>query len=319
MAHEPGRIMRLLDAGEWGTRLDDFDPVAVQRVREIVGHFFGTGKYFPTAFDGWGNVPDTNVMVVANHSGGMMIPDAWALGLAWYDQFGLSRPLHPMAHELVFSTPITAARFARLGALRASRQLAEEVLSEWGRDLIVFPGGDMDTFRPYRDRYKVQFAGRTGYARIALRARVPILPIAHAGSHETLIVLTDGNRLAKKFRLHEIARADVWPIHLSFPWGISFGPMPHIPLPTKLRYKVGKPVPLPADLLEGEEPTEGQVLAYDALVREHLQVLLDQLKEEDDGWQTRTIGKLKALRTRVRRSAQHVLLGDEELLPLAAK
>ena len=42
------------------------------------------------------------------------------------------------------------------------------------------PGGDRDTWRPYSKRYDVCFAGRKGYARLAIKAGVPIVPIANA-------------------------------------------------------------------------------------------------------------------------------------------
>ncbi len=144
---------------------------------------------------------------------------------------------------------------------------------------MVMPGGDMDTWRPYSERWRVRFGGRTGYARLALEARVPIVPLAHAGAHETLIVLTDGRRLAQALRLPEIARASIWPIHLSLPWGLAVGPWPHIPTPARFRYRLGAPVPPPAELGPGEEPSEDLVRAYDARVQAAVQGLLDELKE----------------------------------------
>jgi 1-acyl-sn-glycerol-3-phosphate acyltransferase len=319
---EPSRLSRLFyktGGREWGTNLDDYDPEVVGRVREQLRSFFGPGKYFPTEFEGWENVPNTPVMVVANHSGGLMIPDCWALGLAWYERFGVERPLHPMAHEMVFSTPLTAKPFAKMGVLRASRSRALEVLGEWKRDLIVFPGGDLDTFRPYSQRYKVQFAGRTGYARIALKAGVPIVPVAHAGSHETLIVLTDGNSLARKMGLHDLARADIWPISLSLPWGISFGPLPHFPLPTKLRFKVGKPVELPGRVLPGAEPPQEMVDEYDERVRRAMQGLLDQLRDEAPSLKTRARARLHRLHDGARRAARDWLAPETpELEEVAA-
>ncbi len=131
-----------------------------------------------------------------------------------------------MAHELILATQATGRFFARRGVMRGSRELARAVLQEWRRDLMVMPGGDVDTWRPYRARYQVRFGGRSGYARLALEARVPIVPLAHAGAHSTLVVLSDGARLARALRLPEIARARIWPVHLSLPWGLAIGPWP---------------------------------------------------------------------------------------------
>src|SRR5205823_1370763 len=125
----------------------------------------------------------------------------------------------------------------------ASLETAREILRQ-KRDLLIFPGGDLDTWRPYSKRWEVDFGGRTGYARLALETRVPIVPVAHAGAHETLRVLTSGRGLAKAIGLKRFARANVWPIHLSLPWGLAIGPVPHIPLPGQFRYLVGEPIPV---------------------------------------------------------------------------
>ncbi|HSQ58966.1 MAG TPA: hypothetical protein VLT84_00805, partial [Acidobacteriota bacterium] len=145
------------------------------------------------------------------------------------------------------------------------------------QDLIVMPGGDIDTWRPWKDRYKVRFDGRTGYARTALRAGVPVVPIAHAGSHETLVVLTDGRRLARRLGLRDIARAEIFPIHLSFPFGLTIGPVPHIPVPVCLRYRVAPPVMPVVKLEAGEEPSDDAVREMDRRVRDALQAELDVL------------------------------------------
>src|SRR5262249_33238844 len=210
---EQGRLLRWLHRSEhvaWGTDPAEYRPEDVKRTLPFVKKLFGRGRYFGVDVQGWQHVPDAPVMIVSNHSGGTTIPDVWGFLAAWYQNFGVHRPIHPMAHELILSTRLTGEYFARRGVLRGSRDLARTVLSTWRRDLMVMPGGDMDTWRPYSERYRVRFSGRTGYARMALEARVPIVPLAHSGAHETLIVLTDGRRLARALHLPEIARASIW-------------------------------------------------------------------------------------------------------------
>src|SRR5262249_43310931 len=109
-------------------------------------------------------------------------------------------------------------------------------------------------------------------------AGVPIIPIANAGAHETLIILTDGRPLARALHLHDLARTDIWPIHLSLPWGLCVGPWPHIPPPSRLRYRIGAPVLPPDTVPPGEEPSEELVRAYDARVQAAVQDLLDALR-----------------------------------------
>jgi 1-acyl-sn-glycerol-3-phosphate acyltransferase len=262
----------------WGIDPGQYDPELVKDTLPFVKKLFGPNRYFGVDVQGWGHVPAAPVMVVSNHSGGTSIPDVWGFMAAWYQNFGVHRPLHPMAHEIILSTQATGEFFARRGVLRGSRDVARAVLTTWRRDLMVMPGGDVDTWRPYSERYQVRFGGRTGYARLALEARVPIVPVAHAGAHETLIVLSDGRRLAHALHLPEIARASIWPVHLSLPWGLAVGPWPHIPTPALFRYRIGPAILPPADLAPDEVPSEAAVRDHDAQVRSSVQSMLDGLR-----------------------------------------
>lgn len=245
----------------------------------VIGRAFGPGRYFRLEARGFERLPPPPALVVANHSGGTTIPDAWGLGISWYRHFGLSRPLHLLAHDMIFALRLTGEPFSRLGALRAHSSLALEALVRYRRDVLVMPGGDVETWRPYRDRYRVRWSGRRGYARLALRAGVPIVPMACTGAHSTLYVLSDGRRFARLIGLHKLARAGVFPIHLSLPWGLAIGPLPHLPLPTTLSFQVGAPI---GPLSDGPiaAPTDDQVASLDADVRARMQDLLDGMATE---------------------------------------
>lgn len=251
-----------------------WDPHAIEQIEATVGRLYGRGRYFDTSISGLERVPAAPSLLVMNHSGGTTIPDVWGLALLWYRHFGLTRPLHVLAHELIFGTPQTGRFFERGGVLRATPGVAERVLGELRRDLLVLPGGDLDTWRPYSERYAVHFGGRTGYARLAIKMQVPIVPVAHAGAHETLLVLRTGKRLAKWLGLQRLARAQVWPLFLSLPWGLALGPLPHLPWPAKFQYLVGEPIPPP------REDTPDTVRALDARVRGAVQAQLNRLKDD---------------------------------------
>jgi 1-acyl-sn-glycerol-3-phosphate acyltransferase len=220
-------------------------------------------------------------MIVSNHSGGTLIPDVWGFCYAWYTHFGTDRAIHPAAHEVVLGNRFTGAFFAKHGVVRADRRVAYQILTEWKQDLLVMPGGDIDTWRPFKKRYQVEFAGRTGYARLALRAGVPIVPVANVGAHHTLLVLSDGRKLAELLRLPQLVRAHIWPIHLSLPYGLTIGPWPHFPLPARLRYRFAKPIyPEDVGARPRKEPTEEQVAELDRRVRQSMQAELDRLRDE---------------------------------------
>lgn len=265
----------------WGTRPERYDPEAVAKTLESIGKLFGPGRYFDTRAVGFENVPPSPALIVSNHSGGTTIPDAWGFLASWYRHFGVGRPIHPLAHEIILSTKLTGEFFEARGVLRGGHHVALKALRDFGDDVMVMPGGDLDTWRPWRDRYKVQFGGRVGYARLALKAGVPIVPVANAGAHDTLIVLTDGRRFAELIGLKKFARASIFPIHLSLPWGLAVGPWPHIPPPMRLRYRVGAAIEVPQGLSPDEEPPEDLVRDLDATVQRAVQTLLDELKREE--------------------------------------
>ncbi len=266
------RLVHLFQGREqlpWGSSPEAFDAALTEQTLHRVDRLFGDGCYFGLDVQGWENVPSAPVLLISNHSGGTTVPDAWGLLISWYRHFGTRRAVHILVHEIILATRRTGEYFSRRGALIADPEVALSTLRDHRRDLLIMPGGDFDTWRPYRDRYKVCFGGRKGYARLALEAGVPIVPIAHAGAHETLYVIARGARLASAVGLPKIARARVWPVHLSLPWGLAVGPLPHIPIPAKLRYRIG-----PAICPAADDTVEG----LDARVRAAVQDLLDDLK-----------------------------------------
>lgn len=302
----------------WGSDPDELDLDRVMAFTERMRPLFCEERaYFRTQVAGWDNLPAPGAMLVGNHSGGTSIPDVWGFGTAWYRHFGRTRPLHALAHEMVFALDGTARFFAQRGILRANRDNAQRVLAERGRDMLVLPGGDLDTWRPWRDRYKVRFAGRKGYAATAIRNQAPIVPIAHAGAHDTLIVLDDGQRLAERLHFPELFRAHIFPVHLSLPYGVGVGPMPHLPPPTRLRYRIGRPV-VPPVLRPGEEITPRMVDDLDFRVRHALQRELDVLRDEADGVVDRVVHAVRKTRSRVRVVRQRLQVGRDEVRAFAA-
>jgi 1-acyl-sn-glycerol-3-phosphate acyltransferase len=265
----------------WGVDPAHFDAAAVAASLRGIGRLFGAeGSYFPLSFAGWEHVPDAPTMFVMNHSGGTTIPDVWGFLAGWYERFTPARPLYVMGHEMLFATDATSRYLAARGILRASPRHCVRVLREARRDVLIAPGGDRDVWRPWSRRYEVEFAGRRGYARTALACGVPIVPVAHVGAHHTLYVLTDGRAIARALGFQRVFRAEVFPVHLSLPWGLAVGPWPHLPLPVRMRYRLGAPVGAAA--AEPAVPDDDAVRATDEAVRGAIQRMLDAFRAEDE-------------------------------------
>jgi 1-acyl-sn-glycerol-3-phosphate acyltransferase len=137
--------------------------------------------------------------------------------------------------------------------------------------VLVFPGGIYDAYRPTLAANVVDFKGRTGYVRSAIDAGVPIVPVVSIGGQESQLFLTRGTWLAKRLGLSRL-RADILPISLGFPFGLSVIMPPNVPLPTKIVTDVLEPIDIVARF--GNEPDIG---AVDAHVRSEMQTALDRL------------------------------------------
>ncbi|HEY2638023.1 MAG TPA: hypothetical protein VGI54_11575, partial [Solirubrobacteraceae bacterium] len=85
------------------------------------------------------------------------------------------------------------------------------------------------------------------FVKTAIRAGVPIVPVATVGGSDAMPVLREGRRLAKWTRLDKVARLKMFPVALQLPWGLSFAALPEIPLPAKIRTAFQEPIELDTD------------------------------------------------------------------------
>jgi 1-acyl-sn-glycerol-3-phosphate acyltransferase len=187
-------------------------------------------RWFRAEVRGVERVPDGAALLVGNHSGGFVTPDTWLFCSALYRARGAEALPYGLAHEVPLKVPFIGDLISRLGAVRASHEAAHRLFAA-GRKVLVYPGGDIDAFRSSFDRDRVIFGDRRGYLRLALRERVPLVPIVSAGAHDGWVVLSDGRWLAEKLHTRRFLRTEVLPITLSIPWGLSIGAPPgYIPL-----------------------------------------------------------------------------------------
>jgi len=216
-----------------GTLSDDpaaRDPELVTLVLDL---FRWLGEhYFRFHVEGVERVPAGPVLLVGNHNGGLLPSEGFFTALAIHDQFGPERAVYALAHDFLFEDPTLRRYAARMGVLRAGHASAHRAFAG-GHAVLVYPGSDLDTFRSYRDRNKIVLGGRTGFIKLALREQVPIVPVVTAGTHEQLIVLTRGDRLAHLLHTHAWARTEVLPLVLAVPWGLTLGFVPYLPLPAQ--------------------------------------------------------------------------------------
>ena len=179
------------------------------------------------------------VLFVANHGfGGIFDLNVLAANAALED-LELDRPVTFLTHQLAWTLGVGPV-IEHLGARPASEESATEAFAA-GNHVMVFPGGDLDAGKSYLHRNEIIFGGRSGFARLAIEQKVPIVPIVTAGAGESLLVLSDGRPLAKALRLDKLLRIKALPVSVSLPWGVNIGAVgmvPYLPLPTKLHTTV---------------------------------------------------------------------------------
>jgi 1-acyl-sn-glycerol-3-phosphate acyltransferase len=201
--------------------------------------------YFRAEVRGLRNIPASGpVLLVGNHSGGTVIVDTFAFAQAFYDHFGADRRFHQLAHDLVFKLPGLRALVQRYGTVPASPANMQRALR---RDaaLLVYPGGDHETYRPSWESGAVDFGGRTGFVKLALEHGVPVVPVVAIGGQETALFLGRGRRIARALQLDRLLRVKVLPPVVGPPFGVTVLDLPgRIPLPAKLEIRVLKPIDL---------------------------------------------------------------------------
>ncbi len=248
-----------------------WDPGFVNLARKVLGP--AMKLYFRATVRGLETFPPSGgVLVVCNHSGGVLTPDVFVLAPAFYERFGLDRPLYTLAHYGVFITPFVSW-LRKFGVVHASPENAVNALRSGGV-VVVFPGGDYDAFRPTRKRNIIDFEGRTGYVRAAAEAGVPIVPAVCIGGQETQFYLARGDGFARRLGLHRF-RLDIMPLTVGLPFGLTpFFPA-NFPLPAKIVTDVLPPVDITARF--GADPDVDEV---DAHVRMVMQRALNRLADE---------------------------------------
>ena len=184
------------------------------------------------------------VMLVGNHSGGTMIADTFVFAQAFYDHVGPDRRFHQLAHDLVFKVPGLRTLVQQYGTVPASSENMRRAL-EMDAALLVYPGGDEESFRPSWESSKVAFAGpdRLCQARVAVRC---------AGRSCGCVGRT-GNWAVPRARPRDrqrpvaqpYARLKGLPAVLGPPFGLTVLDFPgRIPLPSKITIRVMPPIDL---------------------------------------------------------------------------
>lgn len=152
-------------------------------------------RYFDVEVYGIDHVPARGrAMLVGNHSGGYALDGAMVLASLFWE-LEPPRVAHGMAEKFIERVPFGALLSNRVGHLTGLPEHAERLLED-ERLLMVFPEGARGTAKLYGDRYSLVRFG-TGFLRLALATRTPIVPFAFLGGGEAIPTIANLYRLGK--------------------------------------------------------------------------------------------------------------------------
>lgn len=203
-------------------------------------------KYFRVTVEGADHLPSGASILVANHSGALPL-DGPMLYLALRRERADLPDLRWLMEDQVFHAPFVGVLANRLGAVRASPENATRLLEE-KRPVAVFPEGLQGISKPFGDRYQLKRFGRGGYVKLAVRLKVPVIPVAIVGAEESMPLLAKlpGGLL-----------------------GLPYLPLTVPPLPAKWHIQFGAPLEL-----TGAEDDLAWVTKTNDRVREQIEGML---------------------------------------------
>ncbi|MFD0905178.1 lysophospholipid acyltransferase family protein, partial [Actinomadura sediminis] len=149
-----------------------------------------------------------------------------------------------------------------------------------GQPVVVFPGGAREVTRAREDRYRLQWDGRLGFARLAVEAGCPIVPFGSVGAEEMFTPVVDSRSpllaparaLGRAVLGERGARDDVL-----MPLSRGIGPTP-VPRPERLYFRFGPPIDTTP--WAGREGDDRAVAEVRDLTRTAVSGIIDGLRAE---------------------------------------
>jgi 1-acyl-sn-glycerol-3-phosphate acyltransferase len=230
--------------------------------------------WFRVEWEHFDRLPETGgALLVANHAGAIP-PDAPAIMHGIETQLG--RRVYGLAENLFRAIPVVGTLWARGGGVAAHPDNAYRLLHDEGQLVLVFPEGTKATGKRFTERYQLHRFGRGGFVEIAMRAGVPVIPIAVVGAEESMPILFKSKTLAK------LIGAPYAPITANM---LLLGPLGLVGyFPTKFRLRVLPPVHF--DVAPGQERySRSRVMDESERIRVTVQeALYDMLRARRSVW-----------------------------------
>ena len=267
---DPADAHRLSDVDEWGRS---------ERARELARRIYAPlyDTWHRVEWEGLEHIPaQGGALLVSNHAGA--IPSD-APSIIHGIEVELGRPVYGLADEMFKHIPVVGTLWSRAGGVLAHPDNAYRLLREQQQLALVFPEGTKGTGKTYRHRYQLRRFGRGGFVQIAMRAGVPIIPIAVVGAEEAMPILWKVPALAK------VLGVPYFPITANMVAFAGLGPLGALlDLPSKIKIRVLEPVHFD---VEPDQPrySRSRIMDESEAIRQKIQdALFDMLSNRQSVW-----------------------------------
>ena len=267
-SHLPG-VEPERQLNDWG-RSERIEGIFDRTVAEFFYRY-----WFRAEVEGIENVPAAGgALLVSNHSGALP-PDAAMIAKAIREEHPNPRPLYLTVEHFFKGYPGFSMLVSKIGCVPAHPANVHRLLFDEEELVLVFPEGRKGTEKLYKDRYKLRRFGRGGFVEAAMRAGVPIVPIAVVGAEEAMPAFAQVNVLKRLTGLLYFPITPLFP-HLGL-LGTAY-------LPAKFKLRFLEPV---ATDRMGAEPWEDKGLVQDVAgdIRARIQdELIDMVGRRRSVW-----------------------------------
>jgi 1-acyl-sn-glycerol-3-phosphate acyltransferase len=244
-----------------------YDPEFMARLRPLLDFFYR--RYWRVQTDGLEHIPAAGAaLLVGNHSGGIPL-DAAMIVAAVDLEHPEQRVVRFLYDRFVAAMPLMGQLYDRMGSVLASFDNARRLL-EMGELVGIFPEGVQGVAKGIWRRYELQ-PFHSGFVRLSLALRVPIIPMAVVGAEETYPVIGKWEHLGPLKQLLGVPYVPVTPL---FPW---LGALGMVPLPTKWHIRFGAPIRFYAESRLRRPPTRATAARLAERVRRHVQAMVHKL------------------------------------------
>jgi 1-acyl-sn-glycerol-3-phosphate acyltransferase len=257
LVHDPARRS---DVDPWGRS---------ERARKLarrVGSFYYR-DWFRVEWQGLGNIPTTGgALLVANHAGA--IPSDAPMIMHGIEE-ELGRRVYGLADNWFRTIPAVGTVWSRMGGVPAHPDNAHRLLHDDRSLALVFPEGAKGPSKLVGERYKLRRFGRGGFVETAMRAGVPVVPIAVIGAEESMPIVYRVPGAAKALKVPYLP---ITANHLLM--GPVLGSLVY--LPAKFRFRVLEPVHFDVAPLLEHYP-RGRIMDEAEAIRQKLQESLYEM------------------------------------------